>query len=452
MKLFQNMKTVHKIMVLVILFPVCLYTVFGAKKGFIQPSDVQNMQQKEQGNFFGETKDCNDLPWWRRWWCKHKDDNVDKPPVPPVVSTSTPGSGPARVTIRGNKLYDPSNKEIILQGFNWSTYREGGLHTSEEDPATILAMKANVVRVPLRWYWGEGDTAGQSDQESRMTEAPGHINPEMLALLDRHIKWATDQKLWVILFIGSDPIWNDQAFLKEYSEVWEFLANRYKDTPYIAAYEILAEPHPKSPYTQEDVKNFYRTNIAAIRKYDTRTPTMIGAAKAVGCDTGTYDVRCLNAIYMGDISNMIYTFNFYEPPQYVKGDRRGGGPYPGTFYNEGTKSNFYADKNYLASLIKYGTDFSTSRQVPVFVNQIGVTMASAGSDQYTTDALSLLTQNGIGFTWWLFRQPDDKHSLHEGGRGALWEEKTGKTGVWHRNEKLIGLLEQFFGKTPQDIK
>mgnify|MGYP006356982525 CR=1 FL=1 len=140
----------------------------------------------------------------------------------------------------------------------------------------------------------------------------------------------------------------------------------------------------------------------------------------------------------------------------MKGERRGGGSYPGTFYNEGTKSNFYVDKNYLASLIKYGTDFSTAHQVPLFVNQIGVTMATGGSDQYTTDALSLLTQNGIGFGWWLYRQPDDKHSLHEGSRAALWEEKTGnsksETSVWHRNEKLIGLLSQFFGKMPADIK
>ncbi len=392
-----------------------------------------------------------------------KKNHTSAPPVGQVTTISDPSDPStmtARLTIRGNKLYDPSGKQVLLQGFNWSTYREMGAQTFPEDPATIAAMGANTVRIPLRWYWGS-EVPGSSDQESRMTEAPGHIKPEMLALLDRHVKWATDQKLWVVLFIGSDPIWGDQAFLKEYSEVWEFLANRYKDTPYIAGYEILSEPHPKDPFTEEDVKNFYRTNIAAIRKYDTRTPTIIGAGKAKGCLTGTYDVRCLEGIYLENTPNMIYTFNFYEPPQYVKTDQQTQDgvyePYPGTFIEKKTGAKFYVDKNYLAGLIKYGADFSAKYNVPLFVNQIGVTMITPGSEQYTTDALSLLTQNGIGFTWWLYRQPDDKHSLHEGSRAALWEKKADKqdktgTSTWSRNEKLIGLLTQFFGKLPESIK
>ncbi len=433
-------------MVLVILFPVCLYTVFGAKKGFIQPSDVQNMQQKEQGNFFGETKDCNDLPWWRRWWCKHKDDNVDKPPVPPVVSTSTPGA--ARITVRGSELFDPEGKEISLRGFNWANYRNGGLLTTQQNVKDIKAMGATTVRIPLRWYWGSGDTQEESGQESRMTDAPGHINPVYLAMLDKYIQWAVDEKLWVILFIGSDPQYDNQARLQEFTETWAFLAERYKNTPYIGAYELLSEPHPKAPYTNQVVKDLDLQIIAAIRKVDTRTPIIVGPAKAEGCIDGPYDIRCLEQIYLENTPNIIYTFNFYEPPEYVKINKiEGGDPYPGwtTDRKSKTGEKFYLDKVWLATLIQKGIDFQKSHNVPLFVNQIGVPSLTTGSKEYTQDVLDIFTKNDIGFTWWLYAEVSDKHSKYEGGRGVVWEDAK-IAGLFHRKEDWIALFTDYFKK------
>jgi len=48
---------------------------------------------------------------------------------------------------------------------------------------------------------------------------------------------------------------------KEFIEWWLFLANRYKDTPYIGAFEILAEPlfeKYKRSVTHTERAQFYK--------------------------------------------------------------------------------------------------------------------------------------------------------------------------------------------------
>lgn len=93
--------------------------------------------------------------------------------------------------------------------------------------------------------------------------------------------------------------------------MWEFLAERYKDTPYIAAYELLSEPHPPKPYTGADVRELYEELTTRIRAIDPDVPVIYGS-------NDHYDIRLMDEIYSTGTANVIYTFNFYEPTEYVK--------------------------------------------------------------------------------------------------------------------------------------
>lgn len=131
------MKTMHKIFVLIILFPVCLYTVFGAKRGFIQPSDIASVKQKEQGGNYFANKNCEDGKWWLRWWCRQHDDGKGGG-MPPENLTSDK-SATKETIILFNHLRDLRGKGIIFgqqqagySGQNWID------KTGEKDTSDIL--------------------------------------------------------------------------------------------------------------------------------------------------------------------------------------------------------------------------------------------------------------------------------------------------------------------------
>ncbi len=363
--------------------------------------------------------------------------------------TTTLSEQTARLRVVGSDLIAPDGNKIVLRGFNWGGFNTG--MAESEDALDMVRMGANTVRIPLRWRFTEDSKQDQYDPD-----APGLINPNGVATLEKQIAWAGSQKLWVVLFVGSDPVWTDQKMLDEYATVWEFLAQHFKDTPYIAGYEILSEPHPKDR-SSDVVKDFFVKNIAAIRKNDTRTPTIVGPASATDCTNGPYDIRCLPRIYLNNMPNMIYTYNFYEPAAYVKdkdGDKKDDrdgqfGTYPGTYTNRQTGETYHLDRAWIANLMQHAANFKKAHNVPLFVNQIGVPSIAPGSDQYTKDTLGVLNDMEIGYTWWIYRLRNTKHALSEGGRGVLWEDELG---TWHRKEEWITLLSQLFMQPLATVK
>ena len=199
---------------------------------------------------------------------------------------------PARLTISGSKLITPSGQAIQLRGFNWGHWGKA----QPQDAADNYAQGANVVRIILRW-WG---LYGSPEINSRDDKSPGHIDPEHLAMLDSYIKWATDAGLWVVLAVDSDcgqnglqdssnqkfcdpenkygakghNFWTDVSMRQKFIEVWKFVANRYKDTPRIAMYEVLPEPNPAGG-SAADVTGFYKEVMRAILSVDSRTPFLL---------------------------------------------------------------------------------------------------------------------------------------------------------------------------------
>lgn len=318
-----------------------------------------------------------------------------------------------RLKVSGKDLLTPEGKPIQLNGLNWGWW-DTALPGDAEQAVT---MSANVIRMPFRWYFG-----GQGS-DIRQTGAPGNIKPEGLLQLDQYIDWCIKQKLWVILFAGSDQgagdagenYWTNPELRQEFIDTWKFLVLRYKDKPYIAAYEILSEPHPRKPATGEDVKLFYEDLIAEIRKIDAKTPLMIGA-------NDHYDINLMEEVLTAADNNVIYTFNFYLPTDYIKPDKReeAGLPivsYPGT-YTDFEGHEVTLNKNYLATVLQPALDFRQKHNVPILVNQVGVRSRCPGHLQYMTDVGDLFFDNQVPFTYWTFRTRDDETQY-----GLYWYDK-----------------------------
>lgn len=350
------------------------------------------------------------------------------------TNDSDSGSKVPRLTVKGDKLYDPSGHQVTLRGFNWGWWGSA----EEQDAAANKAQGANAVRMPIRWYF-EG-----TKSDVRETGGMCNLSAEGLKTIDANITWATKQGLWVVLFMGSDlgagnsddNYWTNPALKAEFKSAWLCLAQRYKNVPYIAAYEILSEPHPKKSYTNNDpdgaVRAFYEEMIQAIRTVDEDTPLMIGP-------NDHYEILKLPTLYTTVDKNIIYTFNFYYPPEYVKQTKEGGSGtfrYPGTLTLKDGRV-VTNNKTYLDDMLKNGVDFREEHDVPIFINQVGIRSGVPDAKAYITDTLDLFEDYDIGFGYWTYRVRGDVDDI-----GIYYQDP--KTDVWYVKSDWLTLISSYF--------
>jgi len=309
--------------------------------------------------------------------------------------------------VSGARILDPSGAPIVLRGWNWGQWGT----MQPQDAADNRTEGATVVRIPLRWWgaWGEDSVNARAD------DAPGHIEPGHLSTLDDMIDQAGRAGLWIDLFVdsncgqasvandtvdvcgtGSDGkpanFLNDADAKQKLVEVWQFLVQRYADKPYIGMYEILAEPN----FTCSDTgctdygsaPAFYASIIPSIRALDPRTPILVGAI-------GGYDIRQIATAYIPDVPGLIYTGDLL---QY-------GSSHP--------------------KFLTFATDFRAAKNVPLFIQQVGVRQSDTDAATTADTILSVLNGDGIGWTWWTYRE----HSSKGTGYAPYWLQDDGTWGM-----------------------
>jgi len=293
---------------------------------------------------------------------------VDAPPAAPDAPVA-----PARLSISGTQILDPSGNSIILRGYNWG---EWGTALAG-DAADNKAQGASSVRLPLRW-WGDY----KPGIDGRATDAPGHIDPAHLAALDQTVEWATSGGLWVVLFVDSnygqgahdqtDNFWTDAAMKQEFIEVWKFLVARYRSTPYIAAYEIL--PEPQVAVSDADVRAFYDSVIVEIRTVDPVTPLVVGPGNS-------YSLKRLDGAHTTADPRIIYTGDYF----------------------------IFADT---LDRMPNITEFQATYHAPVWINQVGIPSGNADAQAKSRAVLGALNDAGVGWAWWTYRAPTMNPALH----------------------------------------
>jgi hypothetical protein len=347
-------------------------------------------------------------------------------PVSKQDQNTAPAGGLPRLTLRGTEILDPQGAPIALRGFSWGRWgtMQGG------DGAANKAQGATMVRIPLRW-WG---IYGDDSIDSRDDTAPGLVDPAHLKELDRMIADASSAGLWIDLFIDSDcgqngtqedkgtakycdpegkfgskgrNFWSDPGEQAKFIEVWKFIANRYKDTPYIGMYELLPEPNPAG-YSAEEVSQFYQELIAAVYPIDSRTPFLIGAYKG-------YNIKSVESAYIKTSVPIIYTGNLF------------------VYTERGDSASVIGN---LEDRLKSLTDFREKYQVPVFVQQTGARSGEDPENIYADAVLSLLNKNRVGWAWWTYRQES-----YGDGFSVEYQKKDGS---WTRKESLLATISKHF--------
>jgi len=329
------------------------------------------------------------------------------------------------LSVRGQEIVDPSGKPILLRGYNWGRFGKA----EQQDGRDNAAQGANAVRIPLRW-WGYYKSKGV-DSRNDTADATADVSPENLKILDDTVRWASEAHLWIILFIDSncgqngtqneemiaycDPghkypnghnFWSDPEARAKFIKIWRFVANRYKNTPYIGLFEPLPEPANVPSITPQQIQDFYGEVMGNIRQVAPGIPFLVGGRK--------YHPDAIEPAFNPTWKDVVYTGNlFYHP--------------------KGNDSGLESIRKRLGDL----TSFRSRHNVPVFVQQVGVRGRDDDVSKSKIKAvLGTLIDNRVGFTYWEYRG-----STKESEYGVLF--RKGKDG-WETDQGAMSAISGAF--------
>jgi hypothetical protein len=142
--------------------------------------------------------------------------------------TDNKAKWPAVLHVQGNRLVDPSGKEVWLQGLN-----AGNLETLPHDKQVIKSAvvgidewKANAIRLPVKEEFWFGRSVYQKDGGA-----------EYRATIDQIVTLTANRGAYLIL-----DLHRFRAPKAEHAEFWKDAATRYKNHPAVM-FDLFNEPH-----------------------------------------------------------------------------------------------------------------------------------------------------------------------------------------------------------------
>lgn len=268
----------------------------------------------------------------------------------------------------------------------------------ESDIKRIAQTGFNCVRVPFN---------------SRLIEtAPYRYSKDGARYLDRVITWARRHGIYVILdlhaacgaqssdwhadSLGRPELWEEEEFRKRTLGLWEFVADRYKNEPTVAGYDILNEA------VTDDVRllnSFYKRVIARIRSVDRNHILFIEGNK------WARDLDCLDDV---PDENLVLSIHFYEPIDFTFNF------VPQLSYPLKSRQGSWNKKTMAAMLSAY-QKISKRRDRPIFVGEFGVNAREGlyGEDRWLADMLGCFNRFGFHWTYWTYKAV--KHSIFPDG-------------------------------------
>jgi endoglucanase len=204
------------------------------------------------------------------------------------------------------------------------------------------------------------------------------------ALTDSLLAWCKANKMYLILDLHAAPggqgndlniadrdpskpyLWDSEANQEKTIALWKKLAERYKDEPYIGAYDILNEPNYGFSNPEEDKNGTKEKVNAPLRKLMVEITKAIREVdqKHIIIIEGNGWGNNYNGIFPLWDKNMVLSYHKY--------------------WN-------YNDQASIAHIIKARDE----QHVPVWLGETG-----ENSNVWFTDAIHLLEKNNIGWAWW----------------------------------------------------
>ncbi|MBN2486717.1 MAG: carbohydrate-binding protein [Bacteroidales bacterium] len=306
----------------------------------------------------------------------------------------------------GKYIYDGNGQEVILRGIgtgNWMLQEgymmktSGVANTQHEFRARLIetigeaktdsfysvwlqnhmtrtdvdSMKAwgfNSIRVAMHYLW----FTPPIEEEP----VPGEITwiETGFTMIDSLLKWCSDNEMYLILDMHGTPggqgkdaaisdydpdkpsLWESQDNKDKLVALWQKLAERYSDEPWIGGYDMINEPN--WTFTEANNKplwDLYKDITAAIREVDTNHIIIL---------EGNWFANDYSGLPTLWDENLVLSFHKYWT---------------------------YNDENSLNWMI----NLQNQRNVPLWLGETG-----ENSNTWFTNLIALAEKNHIGWSWW----------------------------------------------------
>jgi len=276
------------------------------------------------------------------------------------------------VTLRGIGLGGWMNMENFITGFPANekafrqvVYRALGKEKADflfdryleyffttEDVKFIRSLGLNLVRLPFNYQHFEDDMNPMVIRESGWRSLDRVINicaeNEIYTILDLHAAAGYQNQDWH----SDNPsqrafFWEHKHFQDRTVWLWEKIAERYKDNPWVAGYNPLNEPSDPSGLL---LNSFYERVVTAIRAMD---PEHI-----IFLDGNRYSRDF--SMFGLPMPNVVYTLHDYPAPGFIN-----GGSYPGFTRGE------YFNAEVLCNKLMQTCQYMLENGTPIWIGEFG---------------------------------------------------------------------------------
>lgn len=258
-----------------------------------------------------------------------------------------------------------------------------------DDARFLASIGFNLLRLPINYRHFE------SDME------PFVLKEEGFKHLDRVIELCAEQQIYTIVDLHALPgyqnqdwhsdnpthkafFWQHKHFQDRVVHLWEAIAQRYKDNPWVAGYNPINEPGDANA---EMIIPFYQRLYQAIRAID---PDHLLFLEGNRYSTEFH-------MFTETWPNTIYTVHDYSLPGFID-----GGPYPGISRGE------YVDKEVLEKTFLKRTEYMRQTDTPIWVGEfgpvyVGEPTADAMRYQVLRDQLEIYQRYHANWAIWTYK-------------------------------------------------
>jgi endoglucanase len=263
----------------------------------------------------------------------------------------------------------------------YAAYKTNGI--TKKDIDSLAAWGFNSVRLPMHYnlYTLPVEEESVSGQNTWLDEG--------FAMTDSLLNWCAENKIYLILDMHAAPggqgkdanisdydaskpsLWEGTANQDKTVALWEKLALRYKDSPWLGAFDIINEPN----------WNFTGTN-------------QNGCDETSNAPLRALQLRITKAIRVIDTNHLIF----------IEGNCWGNnynGMFPLWDDNMALSFHKYWNQNDTASIQKM-LDYRTQYNVPIWLGESG-----ENSNVWFKEAISLMESNNIGWAFWPMKKIDN---------------------------------------------
>lgn len=261
---------------------------------------------------------------------------------------------------------------------------------AEEDARFIRSLGLNCLRLPVNYRHFEDDME------------PFSIKEEGFKHLDRVINLCAEHGIYTIIDLHALPgyqnqhwhsdnpthkafLWRHKHFQDRTVNLWEVIAERYKDNPWVAGYNPINEPADPS---EQMIMPLYKRLYDAIRAVDSNHMIFLEGNRY------SQDFHMFGEPW----ENVVYANHDYALPGFVD-----GGPYPGVSRGE------YVDKEVLERTFLKRSEYMMQHDVPVWVGEFGPVYPMSDPEshhvryQVLRDQLEIYDRHEVSWSIWLYK-------------------------------------------------